>query len=204
MLPAKPFYMLRHGQTEANLLSILTGDIDAPLTEAGREQARLVQKVIAALDVKPSVIVHSHLSRARDTASIINEGLALPMYEDPDLGEIKAGDWEGRPKTECTGYLEGTADPPNGETYSEFFLRVQKRFNYILEHFDSPALIVGHSGTFRAFGGAYGLKIGSGLFKNCRLYEFCPAPEKAPFPWEVSSYEVHPRVMRIRDRLFDH
>ncbi len=39
MIPAKPFYMIRHGQTEANRDLILQGQMDSPLTTLGREQA---------------------------------------------------------------------------------------------------------------------------------------------------------------------
>lgn len=73
--------MIRHGETEANKAHVFAGSLDSPLTEKGREQAELAQNPARALAIKPSVVVHSTLSRARDTASIINESLDLPMFE---------------------------------------------------------------------------------------------------------------------------
>ena len=202
MLPAKPFYMIRHGQTEANLAGILQGQSESPLTALGIEQARGVQPVLRVLDIKPSVIVHSPLSRARDTAVILNEVLNLPLYEEPGVAEKDLGDWVGRSYGECGDALASHSSPPNGETPDAFFSRVQQGLKAILKTYDSPPLIVSHGGVFQALGGIYGLS-GVGVMQNCCLYEFQPAPKKAPFPWDVSSYETHPRVTRVRDALYD-
>ena len=73
MIPLKHFYMIRHGETEANAARIMAGSLDSPLTENGRRQAKTAQVIVNSLAVKPSVIIHSNLSRARETAQIINE-----------------------------------------------------------------------------------------------------------------------------------
>ena len=202
MLPAKPFYMIRHGETEANRDCIMAGHTDSPLTDTGRKQARKVQGVVKALDIKPSVIVHSNLSRARDTATIINEVLNVPMHENPDLAELFAGDWEGVPYEECLDAFTSHDTPPNGESFEAFFNRVRQGIKKTLEVFEEPPLIVVHGGVMRAMGGIYSISVPS-IFRNCHLYEFRPSPEKLPFPWNVSSYENSPEIVRVKEETYD-
>lgn len=201
MIPLKPFYMIRHGETEANAAKIMAGSLDTPLTEKGRLQARDVQRVIENLAVKPRNIVHSHLSRARDTAAIINEVLKAPLHEDPDLAELHAGDWEGVPYAQCNRIFSTWEDPPNGETFAAFTARVRRAKTRALENHDGPVLIVCHGGVMRGLGRMYGLDV-PGMFKNCHLYEFQPAPEKARFPWRVWSYGFDQEDFREKASIF--
>ena len=88
ILPAKAFYMIRHGETEANKAQVMAGQTDSPLTETGKQQADLAGQPIQKLEIKPRAIVHSDLSRARDTAAAINTYISVDMHQDADLGEI--------------------------------------------------------------------------------------------------------------------
>ncbi len=188
-LPLKHFYMMRHGQTEANASEIMAGSTDSPLTEFGREQAQTAQKVIQKIAPLPVKIFHSHLSRARDTAAIINEVLNAPMIEDPDLAEICAGDMEGRPWSECTGIFDGWVQTPGGEHPDDFFIRVKRAKKRALnETPDGSPLIVCHGGVMRGFGAIYGADAPA-LFRNAHLYEFTPSTDKN-FPWQVFDYEI--------------
>jgi broad specificity phosphatase PhoE len=205
MLPAKPFYMIRHGETEANAARVFAGQLDSLLTDKGREQAKLAQKSASSLVEKPSVVIHSNLSRARDTAAIINEALGLFMHEEANIAERDVGDWEN-----CSYDIVGNSrcshlNPPNGEHYNDFFARVKSGVTGILNSYDAPVLMVSHGGVFRALSGIYGLRL-SYTTKNCHLYEFKPNPDKSPFPWDVFSYdydEAQNRVIRIRETLYD-
>lgn len=192
-LPLKHFYMIRHGQTEANEAQIMAGSLDSPLTDMGKDQARAVQNTVKTLEIKPSAIIHSNLSRARDTAAIINEALNVPMYEEPDVAELHAGDWEGVPYDECSDLLSGWPTPPNGESFDEFCARIKRGKRNVLNQHDGPILIVSHGGVFRALGGLYGLKT-PGIFRNCHLYEFQPDTSHKHFPWSVFSYDEGQRV----------
>lgn len=187
MLPAKPFYMIRHGETEANAARVMAGSLDTPLTDKGRAQASVARDIAARLETKPQMIVHSHLSRARDTAQIINEGLGAPMHEDADLAEFHAGEWEGVPYDQCDGLLSGWVNPPGGETHVQFVDRIRRGKHNALSTHDAPVLLVCHGGVFRGFGKIYGLNV-PGVFKNCHLYEFQPDPNNQAFPWRVWSY----------------
>ena len=196
MIIAKHFYMIRHGQTEANAAEVMAGSVDSPLTELGRQQAYAVQQVVETLSVKPKVIVHSNLSRARDTASIINEVLGVPMHEDADLAELHAGDWEGVPWADCPDLLTGWPDPPNGEKFEDFMMRVKRGKNRHLERHEGPVLVVCHGGVFRAFSKLYELDVG-GIIENCHLYEFEPDTANSVFPWRAWHYDQDgPHVLR--------
>lgn len=181
--------MMRHGQTEANAAEIMAGSIDSPLTGLGRTQARAARDVVAALPVKPVAVFHSHLSRARDTASIVNEALGVPMFEDPDLAEIHAGEWEGVKYDSCVHFLNDWAQAPGGETPENFFERVRRGKSRAIEQFNEPVLIVCHGGVMRAFGEIYGIRT-PGCFENAHLYEYTPEPSVAGFPWDVYDYRL--------------
>ena len=96
-MPAE-IYLLRHGETEWNLVGRLQGHRDSPLTERGREQARRLGEVLAArLRGEPAVALQtSPLGRARETAALIRAatGLDEAMIE-PRLQEITMGAWDG-------------------------------------------------------------------------------------------------------------
>lgn len=188
-LPAKHFYMIRHGETEANRDRVMAGSLDSPLTETGIRQAEEARDIIVTLDIKPRVIVHSNLSRARDTATIINEALDVVMLEEPDIAELHAGDWEGIPYEDCEELLHGWPTPPNGESFDEFCVRLQRGKKMHLEKHEDPILMVSHGGVFRGLGGIFGLQT-PGVFRNCHLYEFVPHRENRRFLWDVFTHDA--------------
>lgn len=198
MIPVKHFYMIRHGETEANVARKMAGSVDSPLTPNGRRQADSVRVIIEQLETKPAAIVHSHLSRARDTAHIINANLKLPVYEDQDFSELHSGDWEGADYQTCAPMLNDWADPPNGETYEQFFTRLKRAKKRALESYPGPVLIVCHGGVVRGFWKMFG--IDAPYVKNCHLYEFYPANNPQIFPWQAHVYDYEDRV--IRTELF--
>lgn len=198
MIPIKHFYMIRHGETEANAARIMAGSLDSPLTDKGRTQAKSVHLAVRSLKIPPKKIIHSHLSRARDTATIINEALGLELHEEPDYAEMHAGDWEGVSYEESRAMLDGWIDAPNGETAQEFLSRVQKAKKAALSHPEEPVMVVCHGGVFRAFWKLYDIQ-SSGV-QNCKLYEFTPRTSSNDlFPWDVWRYDVQENtVNRIR------
>lgn len=187
MVPLKHFYMIRHGETEANAARIMAGSLDSPLTDNGRRQAREAAGLISALSVRPTLIVHSPLSRARETASIINDQMGLPMVEEAEIAEWHVGDWEGQSYDLCLDLFKGSMDAPNGETFNNFSERVRRAKNRILKRSELSPLIVSHGGVFRAFGNIYGIPAPG--VANCKLYEFEPYENETRFPWKVWTYE---------------
>jgi probable phosphoglycerate mutase len=88
------FAFIRHGQTEWNRELRLQGSSDIPLNDTGRAQARDAVGVLAGTTW--DAVVSSPLGRARETASIIADGLGIelgPSYQ--ELVERHYGDAEG-------------------------------------------------------------------------------------------------------------
>ena len=126
-------YLVRHGQTPSNVAGALdTALPGAPLTDLGRDQARLVGEELAAAEVSPSVVLSSEAARARETAGIIAEAFAaagrpLPTQAVPGVYEVQAGEYEMRTGVEALlaynrvvrDWLEDgdlTASLPGGES----------------------------------------------------------------------------------------
>ena len=187
-IPVKHFYMLRHGESEANAAKIYSGLMDTPLTKLGFKQANAVAETVQNIEIKPKVIVHSHLQRARDTAKPTADLLNLEMITMEEWAEQDMGEWQGVPHNEVRHFREEGMDPPSGETNSQFKERVANALKVTLEHYTIP-LIVCHGGCFRAFSENYGLEIRG--IRNTILHEYVPSedPEKH-FPWEVYTYET--------------
>ncbi|MBR2762342.1 MAG: histidine phosphatase family protein [Solobacterium sp.] len=88
-------YVIRHGETPANMEGKLSGWTDDPLNENGRRLA-----VITGRNMKGIVFdecFSSPLSRARETAEIVlrESGNEIPVIIDDRIKEIFVGDWEG-------------------------------------------------------------------------------------------------------------
>ncbi|HHV20908.1 MAG TPA: histidine phosphatase family protein [Propionibacterium sp.] len=86
----------RHGQTDWNADQRWQGQVDVPLNELGREQARTAAPALAHYGI--THLYSSDLSRAAETADILGEIIGLPVTRDPRLREINVGDWAGRTK----------------------------------------------------------------------------------------------------------
>lgn len=190
MLPAKPFYLIRHGETEANANRIAAGgELDSPLTELGHTQAKDVANVIHTLQIKPTKVIHSPMSRARDTANHINNALKLLMHEVDDLREHVMGEWEGKPWEEVMPLVHGNVRPKGGENKDDFGVRVKRVFTEILETHDDPVMIVAHGGIFHALTHIHDepaeFRIG-----NCHLHYFEPHAAGDNFPWKVWEFNI--------------
>src|SRR5271169_5204131 len=84
-------YIARHGETAWSLSGQHTGLTDLPLTENGRENARLLGKRLRGL--KFARVLSSPLQRAAKTCELA--GFGSEAQTDPDLVEWNYGDYEG-------------------------------------------------------------------------------------------------------------
>ncbi len=192
ILPPKAFYLVRHGQSEANLRRVTAGGgLDSPLTELGISQAKELASVIHHLPVKPSRIYHSPMQRAKHTAEHINTTLKLDMVEIDPLREHIFGDWENTEWDIIRPLFTQGISPPNGETFREFEIRIQNALHHIhTNDHDAPPMLVCHGGVFHAIGRLYQQNIGE--VGNCALYHFEPAPTQENFPWTVTIFTPCP------------
>lgn len=82
--------LIRHGESEADILQVHEGRADFELTEKGRRQVqRLVQKVKA--DFPPDFIWASTLKRARETGETLAEGIGCSIQLEEELMEFNNG-----------------------------------------------------------------------------------------------------------------
>lgn len=82
--------LIRHGESEADILRVHEGRADFPLTELGRRQARLMAEQVK-LQYPPDRIIASPLKRARETATILAEAMQCPIRFDEELMEYNNG-----------------------------------------------------------------------------------------------------------------
>lgn len=146
------FYLVRHGESEANAAHRFAGRTDSPLTERGRQQAELVAEALASVDFDR--IVSSPLSRCRDTALVIARRHQLPVDLEPDLVEIDVGERTGTPFDEVRGLPEWRDDGfvawPRGETLDQVLSRAHRVITRIAaESAGQRVLVVGHGGVTR-------------------------------------------------------
>ena len=191
MLPAKPFYMIRHGETEHNLAYVAAGgETDSALTEKGRGQAKDLAPYLENLQIKPSKIFHSSLQRAKHTAEILNNSLGLELEEVHDLREQEIGDWAGQSWEVIYPKFSKDITPPNGEASAQFAARIQRAITYSIEQTidQGPPLIVCHGGLFYGLGIMYNVYEAITHIDNCQLHYFEPHNDHPFFPWKIIHY----------------
>lgn len=86
-------YIIRHGETDWNVVKRLQGRSDIPLNEEGRRLARVTAEALA--DIPFTRIYTSPLLRAKETAMIIKGNRDIPVIEDERIQEISFGIYEG-------------------------------------------------------------------------------------------------------------
>ncbi len=146
--------LVRHGESEGNVTRIFTtSPMTLALTENGREQARAVAAVIAAIS-NPRIVIASPYIRARDTAAIIAEELSLPLEIREGLHERETGEFAGKPYEsilEAEGYDHSrpwTWVPPGGESYEHVRDRVGPILDELVARFpDEDVVVVSHGGV---------------------------------------------------------
>ncbi|MDA1077309.1 MAG: histidine phosphatase family protein, partial [Proteobacteria bacterium] len=90
----KTLYILRHGETVWNTQARMQGRLDSPLTERGREQAKVHGHVLRGVDPIDAFVV-SPSGRTRETANIVNSLVNAPLNFDERLMERDCGAWSG-------------------------------------------------------------------------------------------------------------
>lgn len=94
--PGGRVFVVRHGETSANLEGVWHGSTDTPLTELGHTQAARAARWFADAGIEADALYCSDLQRARHTAQPIGEVLGLTPKPDPGVREYDLGRWEGR------------------------------------------------------------------------------------------------------------
>ena len=178
-IPHRPFYFIRHGQTDWNVEGRLQGHTDVPLNTVGLAGAKAACEKLQGLGI--TRIISSPLKRAQTTAEIICAALELPLDLDIQLRERTFGSYEGKLTAEVRKLHNLKPEdsiskilPPDAEQWPQSLERSQKAVSHWLNHYPTDQLLfVGHGAFFRALYESLG---GPRLeAKNTTPYLFEPA-----------------------------
>jgi len=123
-------YLVRHGETQANVDGVYCGVSDLALTQRGQWQAHRLAWQLAAISFER--ILTSRLRRSQETAQILRPQATTETW--PQLDEMDFGQWELRHHRDlkhqdaeryaawCTDWQY--AMPPDGEGFQAFSQRV--------------------------------------------------------------------------------
>lgn len=154
----RKIYLVRHGETNANVEKRYCGQTDVDLNHKGLRDAASIAKVLKNISLDS--IVSSDLKRTLKTAELINEYHQLELELNPDFREINFGKFENLTFEEIgVKYPEEKVKMIKekinynfleGESLSVLYKRVIKSFNKLLEAKENEnILIVSHGGVIR-------------------------------------------------------
>lgn len=157
--------LIRHGQSTANATGVWQGQLDFPLSEEGRRQARLTGRALACESLDG--IYSSPLSRAFDTAEIISReaGFAGGVIALDGLMERRGGLLEGTTMAEREARYpelmkkflsipeEESWVVVGAETDEEVLIRFELSISEVRASHPAGAriVVVSHGGAMRAF-----------------------------------------------------
>ncbi|MBJ4953455.1 adenosylcobalamin/alpha-ribazole phosphatase [Salmonella enterica subsp. enterica serovar Goldcoast] len=149
-------WLVRHGETEANVAGLYSGHAPTPLTERGIAQAQSLSGLLR--NVPFDNVLCSELERARHTTQLILAEREVPVRNMPELNEMFFGDWEMRHHRDlaredaenyavwCNDWQNAT--PTNGEGFQAFSQRVERFIAQLADYKDSQnLLVVSHQGV---------------------------------------------------------
>lgn len=158
-MSARRLVLWRHGQTLWNADNRHQGQIDIPLNDVGREQARHAAQTLLAM--KPTHVIASDLERAFETGQILADLAGVSLSTDERLRETFAGEWQGMTRDEIVAkfpadYAAWGGDseirPGGGETRWEVSQRVVAAIEDALLNIPAGGTLVvaSHGGALRS------------------------------------------------------
>lgn len=143
-------FLIRHGETEHNVEGGITGQLDIPLNQYGREQA---EKLAERLETENfDAAYSSDLERTYETTEIVAEKQNLHPEEFKEFREMDFGVLEGEPKEAWRTLVADTDEdrhffaPKEGESTHEAGQRFLEKLEELSEeHFGEKILVGGHS-----------------------------------------------------------
>lgn len=150
-------YLLRHGECQGHEIKRFCGQIDPPLTRAGKRQAETWKASLIAIPFDSAYC--SDLRRAEESARIILGGRKIACQPTPELREIDLGDWDGCAMSDIRrrfpeqwrerGRHIVSYRPPGGESFADLNRRVISFYGGIAAQAAKHVLIVAHAGVNR-------------------------------------------------------
>ena len=167
------FYFLRHGQTGRNASRIFQA-VDEPLSELGRQQARLAAERLTGEPIRTLVCSDAH--RALETAHAVAASLHIVPLPREDLRERHFGALIGTSSVD----LDWNCAPEGGETLKQFVDRKRAALRLALAQ-PAPVLLVAHGGTLYVLAALLGVPVDVGIMGNAQPLRF----ERSGPTWSV-------------------
>lgn len=144
-------YLVRHGETEWNVLNKVCGRTDLPLTENGLAQASALAQKLAPIPLDR--VIASPLMRAQQTAAAIAAVHGLPVETDARLIEQNYGIYEGMSRFD-EGFLSNKRQfafcYPGGESMMQVAARTYALIEELgAQYPDECIALVCHGGVCR-------------------------------------------------------
>lgn len=145
--------LIRHGETNENVLGIIQGHLPGTLSQEGIMQAK--KSALRLKNEHLDFIYSSDLARSSDTANeIVKYHPDIPLQFTQELREQNLGELQGRKEVELgRGEKELMAkldEPKEGETKKQLFDRANTFLDKLLnKHKNDAVLLVGHDGINR-------------------------------------------------------
>ena len=145
--------IIRHGESEADLLDVHEGRADFALTERGHKQAEAMATYVSD-NYNISKIYASTLTRAKQTAQHLSDKIGVSIVFDENLMEFNNGFLAGLPRAVVREKYPEVPDLPideavyGQESQAQFRQRAENALARILEEADQDETIavVSHGG----------------------------------------------------------
>lgn len=145
--------VIRHGESEADLLDVHEGRADFALTERGHRQAEAMANYVAD-NYDVSKIYASTLTRAKQTAQHLSDKTGIPIVFDENLMEFNNGLLAGLPRAIVREKYPEVPDLPidkavyGQESQVEFRQRAENALSRIMNEAenDETIAVVSHGG----------------------------------------------------------
>ncbi|MHA1971353.1 MAG: histidine phosphatase family protein [Candidatus Hodarchaeales archaeon] len=197
---------MRHGESIGNKNKIYQGHKDYPLSEKGIEQAIALRERMIKRGIKTSEIYSSDLSRAVQTAEIINEAYNVLIYKYAGFRELDLGIYSGKNSDEIKSLGDNVIGKffediymkiPEGESVNDMKERIEITFEKILSKNKNrsnknPIIIVAHGGTlFHILDSILNIfkPPSKQWFDNCKMQEITQNPDGF---WSIETFNEKP------------
>jgi len=162
-MPAQEIYLMRHGETAWSLSGQHTGITDIPLTQNGRDLARLLAPVLAKVSFELALM--SPMKRARETCQLA--GLGRRAEIDRNLMEWNYGEYEGltpeQIHAKAPGWVIFRDGCPGGESPEQVAARCDAVIARV-RTMEGPVALFAHGHVFRIFAARWlGFPAGAGI-----------------------------------------
>jgi len=152
----KRLYLIRHGRTAWNAEGRYQGQLDVPLDEEGRRQARRLAERLRRESI--DALYTSDLQRAALTAAVLGDAIGIVPVPDPRLREIGCGVFEGLGRLEIRErwpdererFWRRESGPPGGETIDSVRSRMRAMVDDLhARHAGATVAMVSHGFAMR-------------------------------------------------------